>query len=392
MKNRDHRTVARQPVFAGLVLLLIGAGLGAGMYRLATQERFRSAPLPSTDDSAPQLIRQNDRIIIPDNSPLRSQLTVEPVSQKEIKRNLTLPAVVEADPARLVKILPPLAGRITQLNVQLGQRVEQHQPLAVLDSPDLQTAYADYGRGRVQLANSQLNRDRLRSLGARGGIAEKDIQQAETDFLTAEAEYQRAEARLRQIGVDPEATATSRILTMLAPISGSVIDLTVAPGAYWNDPTAPLMTLADLSSVWVTANVPEKDTSRVAQGQSVDVILTAYQSETFKGQVLFVSDVLDADTRRVKVRIAFENPGTRLKPGMFANATFFAPKQVAPTVPASALVLKDDTNQVFVEVAPWTFEARPVEIGFQQDAQVMIRSGLRAGDRVIIKGGVLLND
>jgi cobalt-zinc-cadmium efflux system membrane fusion protein len=144
--------------------------------------------------------------------------------------------------------------------------------------------------------------------------------------------------------------------------------------------------------VWVTANVPEKDTSRVAQGQSVDVILTAYQSETFKGQVLFVSDVLDADTRRVKVRIAFENPGTRLKPGMFANATFFAPKQVAPTVPASALVLKDDTNQVFVEVAPWTFEARPVEIGFQQDAQVMIRSGLRAGDRVIIKGGVLLND
>lgn len=392
MKNRDHRTVARQPVFAGLVLLLIGAGLGAGMYRLATQERFRSAPLPNTDDSAPQLVRQNDRIIIPDNSPLRSQLTVEPVSQKEIKRNLTLPAVVEADPARLVKILPPLAGRITQLNVQLGQRVEQHQPLAVLDSPDLQTAYADYGRGRVQLANSQLNRDRLRSLGARGGIAEKDIQQAETDFLTAEAEYQRAEARLRQIGVDPEATETSRILTMLAPISGSVIDLTVAPGAYWNDPTAPLMTLADLSSVWVTANVPEKDTSRVAQGQSVDVILTAYQSETFKGQVLFVSDVLDADTRRVKVRIAFENPGTRLKPGMFANATFFAPKQVAPTVPASALVLKDDTNQVFVEVAPWTFEARPVEIGFQQDAQVMIRSGLRAGDRVIIKGGVLLND
>jgi len=348
--------------------------------------------LPNTDDNAPQLVRQNDRIIIPDNSPLRSQLTVEPVSQKEIKRNLTLPAVVEADPARLVKILPPLAGRITQLNVQLGQRVEQHQPLAVLDSPDLQTAYADYGRGRVQLANSQLNRDRLRSLGARGGIAEKDIQQAETDFLTAEAEYQRAEARLRQIGVDPEATETSRILTMLAPISGSVIDLTVAPGAYWNDPTAPLMTLADLSSVWVTANVPEKDTSRVAQGQSVDVILTAYQGETFKGQVLFVSDVLDADTRRVKVRIAFENPGTRLKPGMFANATFFAPKQVAPTVPASALVLKDDTNQVFVEVAPWTFEARPVEIGFQQDAQVMIRSGLRAGDRVIIKGGVLLND
>jgi cobalt-zinc-cadmium efflux system membrane fusion protein len=187
-------------------------------------------------------------------------------------------------------------------------------------------------------------------------------------------------------------TGTLRTVTILAPISGSVIDLTVAPGAYWNDPTAPLMTLADLSSVWVTANVPEKDTPRVAQGQAVDVALAAYPGETFKGQVLFVSDVLDADTRRTKVRIAFKNPGTRLKPGMFANATFFAPKQVVAIVPTSALVLKDDTNQVFVEVAPWTFEARPVEIGFQQDDQAIIRNGVKAGERVIAKGGVLLND
>src|SRR5262249_12926782 len=148
------------------------------------------------------------------SSPLRSQLTVEPVGQKEIERNLTLPAVVEADPSRLVKILPPLAGRITQLKVQLGQRVEKDQPLAVLDSPDLQTAYADYGRGKVQLANAERNRDRLRALGTIGGISQKEIQQAETDFLSAEAEFKRAEARLRQIGVDPEATDTSRTLTI----------------------------------------------------------------------------------------------------------------------------------------------------------------------------------
>jgi cobalt-zinc-cadmium efflux system membrane fusion protein len=392
MKSRDDRAITRQHVFASLVLLLIGAGLGAGTYHLATQERFHPTPLPGTDEGTAQFIRQNDRIVIPDGSPLRGQLTVEPVGQKEIERNLTLPAVVEADPSRLVKILPPLAGRITQLKVQLGQRVEQNQPLAVLDAPDLQTAYADYGRGKVQFEQAQKNRDRLRALGSSGGISQKDVQQAETDFVTAEAEYQRAQARLRQIGVDPEAIDKSRTVTILAPISGSVIDLTVAPGAYWNDPTAPLMTLADLSSVWVTANVPEKDTSRVSQGQAVDVALSAYPGETFKGQVLFVSDVLDADTRRTKVRIAFKNPGTRLKPGMFANATFFAPKQAAPILPATALVLKDDANQVFVEVAPWTFEARPVEVGFQQDDQAIIRSGVKAGDRVIIKGGVLLND
>lgn len=392
--NRDasKRALVRQYVFASLVLLLIGAVLGAAAYRFATQESFHTATLPSTDENAPQLIKQGDRIVIPDNSPLRNQLMVVPVGQREVERNLTLPAVVEADPARLVKILPPLAGRITQLKVQLGQRVEKNQPLVVLDSPDLQAAYADYGRDKVQLTQARVNRDRLRGLGTGGGISQKELQQGETDFLSSEAEYQRAEARLRQIGVDPEATDTSRTLTILAPISGSVIDLTVAPGAYWNDPTAPLLTLADLSLVWVTANVPEKDTAHVAKGQAVDVVLAAYPGETFKGQVLFVSDIVDPDTRRTKVRIAFQNPGTRLKPGMFANATFFAPKQVMPIVPATAVVLKDDANQVFVEVAPWTFEARPVEIGFQQNDDVIIRSGVKAGDRVIAKGGVLLND
>jgi cobalt-zinc-cadmium efflux system membrane fusion protein len=394
MKSPDisNRASIRQYVFASLVLLLIGAVLGAGIYGFATRESFQIAPSPSADETAPQLVKQNDRIIVPDNSPLRNQLTVAAVGQREVERNLILPAVVEADPARLIKILPPLAGRITQLKVQLGQRIEKDQPLVVLDSPDLQAAYADYSRGKFQLANTQRNVDRLHALGTSGGISQREIQQTETDLLSAQAEYQRAEARLRQIGVDPEATDRSRTLTIMAPISGSVIDLTVAPGAYWNDATSPLMTLADLSLVWVTANVPEKDTSRLAEGQAVDVVLAAYPGETFKGQVLFVSDVVDPDTRRTKVRIAFQNPGTRLKPGMFANATFFAPKQVVPIVPATALVLRDDTNQVFVEVAPWTFEARPVDIGFQQDENAIIRSGVKAGDRVITKGGVLLND
>ena len=175
-------------------------------------------------------------------------------------------------------------------------------------------------------------------------------------------------------------------------MAGSVIDLAVAPGAYWNDATAALMTVADLRTVWVTANVPEKDTSLVAKGQAVDVVFSAYPGEVFKGQVLFVSDVLDPDTRRTKVRTAFQNPDIRLKPGMFANVSFFAPKRTMPVVPTTALILKNDADRVFVEVAPWTFEPRSIEIDFQQGNQVIVKSGLKAGDRVVVKGGVLLND
>jgi membrane fusion protein, heavy metal efflux system len=211
-------------------------------------------------------------------------------------------------------------------------------------------------------------------------------------LVNAEVEKQRAESRLRQIGVEAEVSTKSRTVTIVAPVSGSIIDLNVAPGAYWNDATAALMTVADLSTIWVTANVPEKDTALVAKGQLVEIAFAAYPGEVFKSQVLFVSNILDADTRRTKVRISLDNPDTRFKPGMFANVTFFSPKQMVPIIPTTALVLREEKNQVFVEVAPWTFEARPVDIGFQQGGEVSIRHGVAAGDRIVVRSGVLIND
>jgi cobalt-zinc-cadmium efflux system membrane fusion protein len=390
--DKNDRTLQRHRVWRGFLLLVIGAGIGAGAYRLiAAPSGGEILTVPKID--APNLIKKGGRIEIPDGSPLRDKLTIDAIGQKEIKRNLVLPAVVEADPARLVKVLPPLAGRVTQLKVQLGEEVVRGQPLAVLDSPDLATAYADYDRAKVLLVLAQRNRDRLRDLARSGGAALREQQQSETDYVTADVENQRAEARLRQIGVDPDDAANkSRTVTISAPVSGSVIDLAVAPGALWNDSTAALMTVADLSTIWVTANVPEKDTSLVTKGQSVDIIFAAYPGEVFNGQVLFVSNVLDPDTRRTKVRINIDNTAMRFKPGMFANVTFFAPSQTMPIVPTTALVLKDDANQVFVEVAPWTFESVPVEISFQQGDEAVVQSGLRVGNRVVVKGGVLLND
>jgi cobalt-zinc-cadmium efflux system membrane fusion protein len=340
---------------------------------------------------ASHFVREGERIRVPPDSPLRKKLAVEAVSEMQVQRTLVLPAVVEADPARLVKVVPPLTGRVIKLMSQLGERVEVGQPLVVFDSPDLAAAYAEYDRGKVLMALALKNRDRQRGLAKIGG-AEKDLQQAEADYLTAEAECLRAELRLRQIGVDPDMANKSRTVTLVAPISGSIIDLAAAPGAYWNDQTAALMTVADLSAVWVTANVPEKDTTLIAKEQAVDVTFASYPGEVFKGQVLFVSDVLDADTRRMKVRIAFQNHGARLKPNMFASVSFLAARRAMPVVPTAAVVLKNETDQVFIEVEPWIFEERPIEIAFQEGNEAVIKSGLKAGDRVAVKGAVLLND
>ena len=372
----------------GIVSLVVVLLVAVALYR------FLGGPAghPQAPAKAVSFVRSGDAVAVPEGSPLRGKLTVAPVIAREVPRELALPAVVEVNPAHLIKVAPPLAGRVTQLKVTLGERVKAGQPLFVIDSPDLAAAYSDYDRARALLALALKNRDRQRGLSKIGGAAEKDTQQAETDYVTAEVEEQRATARLKQIGIDPDAPDKSRTVTVVAPMDGSVTDLGVAPGQYWNDSTQALMTVADLSSVWVTASVPEKDIALIANGQAVDVRLVAYPDEVKHGTVLFVSDVLDTDTRRTKVRIAFANADGKLRPGMFATATFRAETRTLAIAPTSALVLKDDATQVYVETAPWQFEPRTVDIAFQQGEQAFIANGLRAGDRIVVKGGVLLGD
>ncbi len=375
-----------------LAFVIVALVLAAGVYWLLIGRSGVSAPTPAAIEKPQPLIRSGEQVTVPEHSPIRGRLAVAPVAERDARRNLVLPAVVEADPSRLIKVLPPVAGRVMQLKVQLGERVTAGQPLVVIDSPDLGQAYADYDRAKAGIALTRKNLDRQRGLAKIGGAPEKDLQQAESDYANAEAELRRTEARLKQIGVEADTTAQSRTVTVAAPMAGSIIELDVGPGAYWNDATQSLMTVADLNTIWVTASVPETDTTLVAKGQQVEVALPAYPGEVFKGSVLFVSDVVDSDTRRTKVRIAFANPDTRLRPGMFANVTFFAPAQHIPMVPTSALILKDDLTQVYVETAPWTFQARTVELGFQQGDQVAIKNGVRPGERVVVKGGVLLGD
>src|SRR6516162_7868614 len=299
--NSRRETSRRGLVRLGVELVLISlvVALGVGAYNLV-------ANLPSVPAGAPvavpqkavtNLVRDGLRIVVPEGSPLRGKLTIGTVAKKEIQRTLELPAVVEADPTRTVKVLPPVAGRLIDLKVQLGERVERGQELAVIDSSDLAQAYADEDKARSAIKMTKQALDRAVALEKYSAGAVKDRQQAESDHTQAEAEFERAQSRLRAIGVSADPREAGRVLSLKAPVSGSVIDLQVARGAHLNDPTAAIMTIANLDEVWVTANVPENDASLVAQGQAVGVVFSAYPGEVFKGRVLFVSDILDPDTR-----------------------------------------------------------------------------------------------
>jgi cobalt-zinc-cadmium efflux system membrane fusion protein len=392
--DAPDKTTGSVPAWAFAVIVVAIAIASVGAYRQMTSSLGAAAHAQNSgsDDNAPQLIKHGEEITIPAESPLRSKLVVAPVVNKEIQRSLVLPAVVEADPGRTVRVLPAVTGRVVEVKIELGARVAKDDALAVIESGDLAQAISDGEKARASVKLAKQALDRLMMLEKSSAVAVKDRESAQNDYAQAQAELQRSEERLRAIGVPPDMTERTRLLTMKSPIAGSVTDLQMAPGAFLNDPTAAVATIANLNTVWVTANVPEKDTALVVKDQSADVVFTAYPHETFRGTVLFVSDVLDPDTRRTKVRIAFKNPDLRLKPNMFANVTFLAPKQSLPAIPNTALLLHDETDRVFVEVRPWVFEARPVEVAFQEGDQAIVAGGLTAGDRIVVKDGVLLND
>src|SRR5262245_57597587 len=175
LANAQQASWGLARVLTALGLLGLAVLLITGAYRHIGAVYWSKALAqgPAKPDSGPLLVREGDRIIVPEGSALRAKLTVEPVAEQQIQRTLVLPAVVEADPSRLVKVLPPLAGRITQLKVQLGERVKEGQGLAVLDSPDLGTAYADHERAQVLLELARKNRDRARDQIGRASCRER---------------------------------------------------------------------------------------------------------------------------------------------------------------------------------------------------------------------------
>jgi cobalt-zinc-cadmium efflux system membrane fusion protein len=181
-------------------------------------------------------------------------------------------------------------------------------------------------------------------------------------------------------------------LTLVSPITGIVTALSTASGDFANDVTASLMTVSNLDSVWVTAMAPENDIALLSTDQPVDVTFDAYPGRVFHGKVSFVSAVLDPTTRRTSVRISFVNTKGELKPNMFATVKFYVPTTSAIYTPDSALLMNNDRITVLVEVKPWTFVRRTVTPGFDQGDDARIDSGLQPGERIVVRGGVLLND
>jgi cobalt-zinc-cadmium efflux system membrane fusion protein len=336
----------------------------------------------------PEVVHEGEKIVIPPGSPWRERLKIAPARIEKVSTRLIVPATVESDPARTAKITPPLPGRVDKLFVRFGASVAAGAPLLTIDSPELVAAQTDYLKAQSAQVQAERTLGRQRDLQQHGIGAQKELEQAQTEEQVAKGELERAGVRLKLLGSDPG--QLGKPLVVRSPIDGRIVESAVAPGEFHNDQNAVLMTVADLATVWVTASVQEKDIRRVQPGDVADAAFTAYPGEVRHGRVLFVGDLLDPDTRTIKVRIAFANEDTRLKPGMFSTVTFVARAQPEIVVDTEALVLIGDKTYVFVETAPWTFVRHAIQTGQTQGKVAVVTSGLEEGVRIVMQNAVLL--
>jgi len=383
-----------------LALLLAAAGLSAcGRGSTAVVANVATAPSQAAD--------QNNGV------------ELEIVQMQPIEGSLTATGKVLAMEDQTATLGPVHEGRIVNFYAGQGSVVHKGQKLADLESADIDEAEADYLKALNDLENAnrtsaaeikfnQATYDRTKLLVEKEISPAKNLQQAEHDLdlakanaantiSTAKVELANAKRHLMILGVSESAIDSmakkqnlgSSLFPLVAPISGTVVERDGSIGATVGS-DANVFKIVDLSSVWIDANVFEKDLNRVHMGESVKVTVPAIPNASFVGRVILISTVVDPDTRTVKVRTQVANPGGELKPDMFANVEIVtAAHTTAITIPLASVLDDGGKSVVFVQTDKG-YEKREVTLGLKSDDRVEISQGLSVGDKVVTKGNYLL--
>lgn len=286
------------------------------------------------------------------------------------------------------RVASPVSGRVQQLHVQPGDKVKKGQALVTIASPDVESARAEAIQANSDLQSATRELERAKRLYAEQAIAQKDLQSAEQDVIKAKSNVERTRARLQVLNVSDKDFAASYVLR--SPLEGTVVTRDILPGQeVRSDGATPLMTVADLSKLWVLADVYERDLARVKEGDTAEVRVAAWPAEVWKGTVKHVGEVVDPATRTVKVRIEVPNPDGRLKPEMFAKVTLTErSREPTVTIPVSALISDGERNRVIVADAQGNFRARDVEVGPEHEGQVRVLGGLQPGEKIVVEGAL----
>jgi cobalt-zinc-cadmium efflux system membrane fusion protein len=328
------------------------------------------------------------------------EITVEPLQVKTVTEGLTLQGRIQYNQDHFVRLSSPVVGLVKAIRVRLTEKVRQGQVVATIESADLGTHYADLAKAESNLELAKRNYRRARELYEAHSVSKKEFDQAQNDLIKDQAEYRRARQRLLTLMVPSSELDKPRAerqinnrFELKSPIDGVVVEKNLTIGQLvGTDPSQILYTIGDLDVLQAVADVYEDDLSLVTEGMAVSVEVQSFPNEVFQGIVVYVGDVVDPTTRTTKVRCNLKNLNHELKPEMFAriHVTKPASESLALVVPREAVLTIGDEAFVFVEITETEYERRKVVTGAMPRDLVEIREGLKVGERVVVKGALLL--
>jgi cobalt-zinc-cadmium efflux system membrane fusion protein len=327
----------------------------------------------------------------------RRHIHIVAVAPWAFRRTVRAPGTVDYDNEQATVVMSPFNGLLTRLLVSLGQHVGKGQPLAIVQSADFASAAGAYRKAVVTARNARRVAEVDKDLAAHNGISQREAAQAQTDSAAAEADRAAALQALGAQGVDAgtirgiEAGRNPSGAVVRAPIAGTVVDRPATPGQLLQGGTTPLVTVANLSRVWVLAQVPNSDVANVAAGDPAEVDAGAGVG-TYHGIVDNILASVDPNSRAVIARIVLANPGALLKRQMYVDVSIHSARESTGLVVPVSAVLRDDQNLpfVYVAMADGSFARRHVTLGDRDGERYQVTEGLAAGDRVVVDGAIFL--
>jgi cobalt-zinc-cadmium efflux system membrane fusion protein len=321
------------------------------------------------------------------------------VARTSFHKTIEAAGVVDFDNDQATSVLSPISGPVSRLLVQPGQKVAKGQALAMVVSPDFAAALGAYSKALATAKTTRQIADADKDLAQHNGVSQREAAQAQTDAANAEADRDAALQAVVALNLDPkiikdlqQGRAITRVEGAIrAPIAGTLVEKLITPGQLLQAGTTPAFTVADLSKVWVMAQVTPSDLASVTAGDLVEIEPGAGQA-AMTGAVDNVSALVNPDTRAVLTRVVVANPGGLLKKQMYVRVRIRSKQEsTGLLVPVSA-ILRDDENLPFVYVAQagGGFARRHVTLGYRTGDQYDIPAGLQAGDRIVVDGGVFV--
>ena len=379
------------PLYKAL-LLSFGIAAAIGMAGCGKTDQSRSTP--ATQKPAAQTsTRADEKIVELTAAEVESAgIKVVELREEEVNEPIVVTATVEANQDRLAHVAPRVSSRIVKVFANLGDSVKQGQTLAILDSLELGEVHSSYLKSKTEAALSRKNFERAERLFADQIIPQKDFLRASAEFEISAAALRAAADKLRLLSVDPDKLSTYAavsVFPLTSPFSGTVTEKHAILGEL-AQPDKSLFTIADLATLWIEANLFEKDLGKVRVGSRASIAVNAYPGETFAGRLAYISSTVNKETRTIKVRIEVPNRDGKLKPEMFANAAIDTPARIrAFFVPDDAVLLMQGQPTVFVQDGDG-FEPRAVDLGEKLRGRTILKAGVKVGEKLVISGAYAL--